>query len=117
MHCRRRTGSANGDIVSTSSAGGGIETTPSADLRDTRPAESVPAPSRPSLKILLAEDNLVNQMLTVGLLRKRGHSATIASNGLLAVEAFSLETFDVILMDVQMPEMGGYEATAEIRRR
>ncbi|MBA3557671.1 MAG: response regulator [Gemmatimonadaceae bacterium] len=94
-----------------------IETTPSADLRDTRSAESVPAPSRPSLKILLAEDNLVNQMLTVGLLSKRGHSTTIASNGLLAVEAFSLETFDVILMDVQMPEMGGFEATAAIRER
>ncbi len=68
------------------------------------------------LRILLAEDNLVNQKVTAGVLAKRGHVTTIASNGRLAVEEFSRGTFDIILMDVQMPEMGGFEATALIRK-
>jgi CheY-like chemotaxis protein len=65
--------------------------------------------------VLVAEDNLVNQQLVVRLLQKRGHSVVLAANGLEAVAAYERESFDVILMDVQMPEMGGFEATAAIR--
>ncbi len=68
-----------------------------------------------SLKILLAEDSHANQMLALGVLRKWGHSLTVANNGLEAVAAFTQEKYDVILMDVQMPEMDGLQATAVIR--
>ncbi|MCA9010068.1 MAG: response regulator, partial [Planctomycetaceae bacterium] len=73
-----------------------------------------PDPSNP-LKILLAEDNLMNQKLATGILSKQGHHITIANNGLEAVEACRTECFDVILMDVQMPVMDGFAATAAIR--
>jgi CheY-like chemotaxis protein len=66
-------------------------------------------------RVLLAEDNAVNRMLAVRLLEKRGHKVTTANNGREAVAAFSTQQFDLILMDVQMPEMDGFEATAEIR--
>ncbi|KAK9711458.1 histidine kinase osmosensor [Basidiobolus ranarum] len=68
-----------------------------------------------NMKILLAEDNLVNQKLAARILEKHGHEVTIVSNGLLAVEAIENHRFDLILMDVQMPIMGGFEATARIR--
>lgn len=67
------------------------------------------------LKILLAEDSYPNQRLAVGLLSKWGHTVTVANNGLEAVEYYQAEEFDLILMDVQMPEMDGYKATAVIR--
>ena len=70
-----------------------------------------------SLRILLAEDNEVNQKLAVHLLEKRGHSVAVATNGREALEWFNRESFDVALMDVQMPEMDGLEATAEIRKK
>jgi two-component system sensor histidine kinase/response regulator len=66
-------------------------------------------------KILLVEDNPVNQKLIVRLLEKRGHLIKVAADGREAVNAFNQEYFDAILMDVQMPEMNGYEATAKIR--
>ena len=69
------------------------------------------------LRLLLTEDNLVNQKLAVRLLEKRGHSVVIASNGREAVEALHHQRFDVVLMDVQMPEMDGFEATQIIRAR
>ena len=69
------------------------------------------------LHVLLAEDNAVNQRLAASLLERRGHKVTIAVNGHDALAALARERFDVILMDVQMPEMGGFEATAAIREQ
>jgi len=67
------------------------------------------------VRILLAEDNKVNQMLAVALLKKRGYDVTVADNGREAVELVKRSEFDVVLMDVQMPEVDGFEATAMIR--
>ena len=67
-------------------------------------------------RILLAEDSLVNQRVAVGFLTKWGHQVVIANHGREAVEHWRREPFDVVLMDVQMPEMNGYDATAAIRR-
>jgi len=85
----------------------------------------VPAPIAPraparairSANILLAEDNIVNQRVAVGLLSRRGHVVKVAANGREAVEMLARESFDLVLMDVQMPEMGGLEATMAIRER
>ncbi len=68
-----------------------------------------------SFDILLAEDNEVNQRLAVKILEKYNHGVTVANNGLEALEAIKKRRYDVILMDVQMPIMGGFEATAKIR--
>jgi signal transduction histidine kinase/CheY-like chemotaxis protein/HPt (histidine-containing phosphotransfer) domain-containing protein len=72
-------------------------------------------PSRGSLSILLAEDNPVNQTLAVRLLEKEGHRLTVAGTGREALEALARASFDLVLMDVQMPEMDGLEAIAAIR--
>ena len=73
--------------------------------------------TRHPLKILVAEDNLVNQKLARKVLEKIGHTVTIANNGREAIEWCEKDKFDVVLMDLQMPEMDGLSATAEIRRR
>jgi signal transduction histidine kinase/CheY-like chemotaxis protein len=70
-----------------------------------------------SMRVLVAEDNVVNQRVASGLLRKRGHDVTVVSDGQAAVAAIADGAFDVVLMDVQMPVMDGFEATAEIRAR
>jgi signal transduction histidine kinase/DNA-binding response OmpR family regulator len=69
------------------------------------------------VRILLAEDNAVNQTLAVRLLEKRGHAVTVAQDGHAAVEAFLAGSFELVLMDIQMPLMDGLEATAAIRAR
>jgi signal transduction histidine kinase/DNA-binding response OmpR family regulator len=74
-----------------------------------------PTPPARVLRVLLAEDNEVNQRVACAMLRKRGHQVEVAGNGAQAVEAIAREVFDVVLMDVQMPEMNGFEATASIR--
>jgi PAS domain S-box-containing protein len=79
-------------------------------LQDARDPASV-------LRVLLAEDNLVNQRLVTRLLEKRGHRVVISANGHEALLALEKETFDLVFMDLQMPEMDGFEATAAIRQK
>jgi signal transduction histidine kinase/CheY-like chemotaxis protein/streptogramin lyase len=70
-----------------------------------------------SLRVLLAEDNAVNQVLASRLLEKHGHTVVVASNGRKALEALERQKFDLVVMDVSMPEMDGFEAAAAIRAR
>ena len=68
------------------------------------------------IKVLIVEDNPINQLLVIKVLQKKGYETTIAQNGKIAIEKYKSEDFDIILMDLQMPEMDGYEAAKYIRR-
>ena len=95
---------------------------------DASAAIAAPAPASPepllatetaspaaAIRVLLAEDNIVNQVLARNILEKKGHQVTVVSDGTAAVHAATHEHFDIILMDVQMPLMGGFEAVGRIR--
>jgi PAS domain S-box-containing protein len=89
---------------------------PQADAPAARPSTHDPLQEGPrGLRILLAEDNHVNQILAVHLLEKRGHHVQVAGDGREALEKLKTADFDLVLMDVQMPVMGGFEATAAVR--
>jgi PAS domain S-box-containing protein len=92
---------------------------PSLSFEDGTAPESRPVPDvgQRLLRLLLAEDNPVNQRLAVSLLEKRGHQVVVTGTGREALEALEGQSFDAVLMDVQMPEMDGFEATAAIRAR
>jgi CheY-like chemotaxis protein len=84
-------------------------------LTNAQPDAGAPAPSGPQLRVLLAEDNAINQRVAIDLLERRGHDVTVANNGREAVAHYNDGDFDVVLMDVQMPELDGYGATEQIR--
>jgi signal transduction histidine kinase/CheY-like chemotaxis protein/ligand-binding sensor domain-containing protein len=85
---------------------------PAAGIASPAPAQA----TRSSVRVLIAEDNLVNQRLTRRLVEKLGHTCAVVENGRQVLEALERERFDLVLMDGQMPELDGYEATAELRR-
>ena len=74
-------------------------------------------PTAPRLRVLLAEDNIVNQRLAVRLLEKLGYSVRVASTGRETISAVESGAFDLAFIDVQMPEMDGFEVTAQVRAR
>ena len=89
-------------------------------VAEARPFDSIHS-GRPedfvTRRILLAEDGVLNQRVAIDLLTKRGHQVTLATNGQEAVAVLEKQDFDLVLMDVQMPVMDGYAATAAIRKR
>lgn len=85
-------------------------------MRFNRSGSGVIATASRALSILLAEDNVVNQRVAQMLLKKLGHTAIIAANGIQVLEQLARQPFDVVLMDCQMPELDGYETTRRLRR-
>ena len=89
-----------------------------AELKHGTPASAAqPLWVGPVLKVLLVEDNEINQQFALALLKKMGHQVKLAENGKDALEALSKESFDLVLMDIQMPVMNGEEVLAVVRER
>jgi hypothetical protein len=95
---------------------GVADTTIPTTTTDAHPYPSRDKPGKP-LDILLVEDEYINQTLAVTVLRREGWKVKVAENGIQAMEMLKNNVFDVILMDVQMPELDGYETTRAIRRQ
>ena len=90
---------------------------PADTTRTGRAAPATSSEGKQRLRVLVAEDNAVNQKLIDRVLSRDGHAVTIAENGRACCEAWAASPFDLVLMDMQMPEMSGLQATEEIRRR
>lgn len=107
-------------VESTPGVGSTFQFTCALRIADSKPSlksPALPSSTEPPMHILLAEDNAVNQKVAIALLGKRGHRLKVVSTGIQALEAWEAEDFDVILMDNQMPEMGGIEAVRQMRER
>jgi CheY-like chemotaxis protein len=92
------------------------------DLAEDQPVRAAPAPAArrvpmSDVHVLLAEDNVVNQKVAAGMLQRLGYPTDVASNGREAIEKAALRRYDLVFMDCQMPEMDGYDASVELRRR